>query len=170
MITTKTVLFTTIFFLNAHALSAPRIDELSWQLLEATEFADIERMTLLINEGADVNFFEEKYGQPYRGGSVLFWAIASKSVEAVKLLLDAGADPNQWFQLAIIRSYPLSFAICMHAPIEMIKDLIAAGADVNAENLFPLDLVKYYYPTQLELAKAVYYPEAVELLQQAGAK
>lgn len=175
MIYKKTALFISLIVFNSYnayacALSAKQAtlatDKLSGQLMEAAKRADIQSMTSLINAGADVNF-ETEWDQPHCGEPVLGFAIASKSPQAVKLLLDAGANPNRWMNAGFlnIRVHSLlSYAIGIHAPIEIVRDLITAGADVNRKTLI------YGNVKPLDVAKAVYYPEAVELLLQAGAK
>jgi hypothetical protein len=172
----KTALFISVIILNSYnvlacALSAcdvplQRAASLSWQLLEAAESADIQSMTSLINAGADVNF-ETEWDQPHCGQPVLGFAIKSKSAKAVKLLLDAGANPNRWMEAGFLKiriHSLLSYAIGIHAPIEIVRDLITAGADVNRKTLI------FGKVGPLDVAKAFYYPEAVELLLKAGAK
>lgn len=60
---------------------------------------DIAQVAELIDQGADVNFMENphryQFGVKYRGNTLLLTAVMyQNSVDMVKLLLDAGANPN----------------------------------------------------------------------------
>jgi len=61
-------------------------------LYEVLDGYDLKYIRLLIELGADVNW------KPYDGCGVLFAAYVSRSADAVKLLLDSGANPNFLFR------------------------------------------------------------------------
>lgn len=61
--------------------------ELNYALLRASESGNIEMMELLLKKGANPNFKHE-----FHCGTCLGGAIASKSLEAVNLLVDNGAS------------------------------------------------------------------------------
>ena len=140
-------------------------------LMFAAETGNITHMQKLINEGADVNAVEG-WDQPRMGYPVLRYAIDSKSVESVKLLLKYGADANNHTTSPIIhtsrrhanvRNLPLlSHAIYSNAHIEIVQLLIEHGADVNEKTISnewtPLMIAAYIGNTQ-----------AAQVLMQAGA-
>lgn len=63
-------------------------------LMDASERGDVKLMRKLISEGADVNAIYDR-DQPRMGYPVLRFAIESKSIPAVELLLKHGANPNE---------------------------------------------------------------------------
>lgn len=76
------------------------------------------------------------------GGTALFTALFMKKVEAVKFLLEHGADPQMTIEGD--KSTPLHIAV-EHANAECVKLLLCHGASpqaVNAHNETPLSLAK----------------------------
>jgi ankyrin repeat protein len=140
-------------------------------LMCAAEKGDVKRMQKLIKEGADVNAVYER-DQPRMGYPVLRFAIDSKSIPAVELLLKHGANPNEHTTSPImhrkrpsanVRNLPLlSHAIASHAPYRIVKLLIDYGADTNQKTVFNewTPLMVAAYATNLN---------AVELLLKTGA-
>lgn len=133
---------------------------------------------LLINAGAEIDatlYFPDMYHQSV---PVIAFAIDSKSLEMVKLLLDAAAQ--QWPETHgnLTNSFieydfegdrnrrVLHHAILIHAPIEIIKLLIEKGAQVNGT-----DWTNWHYPdtTPLMAAAKTGYTEAAKVLLEAGA-
>jgi ankyrin repeat protein len=111
-------------------------------LMEAAEHADLKKMRYLIKQGASVNDVEG-CDWPHAGKPVLRYAIDSRSLEAVYLLLENGANPNDITESPIINPNPLekkanirnlsllSHAINSHAPIEIVIELIQYGAHLD---------------------------------------
>lgn len=141
-------------------------------LMKAAEKADIEKMRTLMADGADVNAL---YGcdQPHAGRPVLRFAIDSHSVEAVALLIDAGADLD-WMTtspLILGKQHPantrnlslLSHAIRTKAPVEIIRLLLASGVSVDGTSTVHSNW------TALMVAAYTGYTDAVVVLLKAGA-
>ena len=93
-------------------------DEMLKDLHEASEKGNLKEVKFLISIGADVN------GTRLCGGRPLISAIIGHNNDVVKLLLDAGADPNN----AVFT--PLRWAV-FEGNIEVIKMLLDSGADPN---------------------------------------
>ena len=79
----------------------------------------------MIDHGADVNAVNN------RGQTALWFACADGQEGFVKILLDAGADPNITDNL---KDSSLHSAINGHCSIDTVKEIIAHGAHVNAVN------------------------------------
>lgn len=148
-------------------------------LMFAAQHGNTEIMKQLIQAGADVHA-ASGVEQPHVGKPVLRYAIDSGSVQAVNVLLDAGADPNGITESPIIvekgpsnanvrNLILLSYAINSHAPIEIIKTLIAHGAEIHSVNRAAPGNLYYTYWTPLMLAAFRGYDQAVLALLDAGA-
>jgi len=114
-------------------------------LLRATDVADVARVKQLIAQGANVNAHDE------HGRTALMSAVRKGQREIVRMLLDAGADPN------LQTSYgatALSMASGHHPDI--VRMLLDAGADVDKGK----GLVQAAWYGQLEI---------VRMLLKAGA-
>ncbi len=105
-------------------------------LHQAAHAGDVESIRLLIGKGADVNALDKK------GDSALMGAAGSGSVGAVRLLLSKGArvnvartsyQINKHGQLALVKLTALMVAAPYGSP-ELVKELVDAGADVNARD------------------------------------
>lgn len=143
-------------------------------LMLAAQDGNIKEMKKLISAGANVNAI---YGceQPHAGNPVLRYAIDSRSLEAVALLIAAGANINGATESPIVihnKSFLpqlhvrnislLAHAIRIHAPLEIIKTLIESGAHLESH-------VLSYGWTSLMVAAYVGNIEAVYCLLEAGA-
>jgi TonB family protein len=91
-------------------------------LMRAAWKADIGQLSALIASGSDVNQTDAS------GWSALMYAAASDSSEPVKLLLKAGANPNQ---VSLRGDTPLSASASGGA---WDDELVRAGANVNSQN------------------------------------
>lgn len=142
-------------------------------LMEAAQRADLKAMQGLIKQGADVNAVcgQEDF---HAGSPVLRYAIDSGSLEAVRILLAAGANPNNLtespliyddtFCHANVRNLSmLSHAVNSGAPIAIIQELIKYGAHSDGT---PKTMGDW---SSLMIASFRGYKEAVIVLLQAGA-
>jgi ankyrin repeat protein len=165
----------TIFVINSNSEATEFLDLCGYTetpLMKATKIADIQEMYNLIQAGENVNAV---YGSdfPHAGDPVLVYAINSKSLEAVTILLKAGANPNDFTNSSSMiyeadtymncRNVPLlSHAIMIKSPMNIITALIRSGANPNLRGMSgqwtPLMVAAYHG-----------YTEAVKVLLSAGA-
>ncbi len=107
---------------------------------------------------------------PEMGYYPLAGAIYADSYKGVKLLLEAGANPNILFTAPLIfndsnyntlNTHPLAYAICRGVDIKIIKLLIDYGADINRpHNPFS----EKYLLTPLMLADIMGNKKVIDLL------
>src|SRR6516164_8362119 len=140
-------------------------------LMAAARSGHVEAATVLLEAGADINAKEQFGGQSAR-----MWAAAQSQPGMVKLLASKGADLNtrgtihQWERKVITEPRPKDmnkggFTPLLYAAregcVECVKNLIAAGADLNLEDP---DRV-----TPLNMALFNLHFEAAAALVKAGA-
>lgn len=85
----------------------------------------VDTMTVLLDAGAEIN--EQDIGS---SGSALIAAIINSEHDAVKLLLERGADPS--LRGGMMYQYPIIAAARLWSDKDEVQQLIDAGADVNA--------------------------------------
>jgi ankyrin repeat protein len=155
-----------------HSLNEPGEEQLSALYGAAGQARDPEMTRLLLVAGANPNDGESLY---HSVGSMecmrlllehgarpcsntLANAIAHANLEAVRLLLAYGADPNE---AGAQRISPLLFAIRLRRPAEIVKTLLDAGSDPSART--PEGQRAYKYALLAGL------PNIAALLEQVGA-
>ena len=140
-------------------------------LMKAASKGDIHSMKKLIAKNANVNAVAWR-DQPCGGKPVLRYAIDGGSVKAVKLLIKAGANVNEFTENHIIHPerkqanernlFLLASAINSCASINIIRELINGNADVNKGAL-----IGDWTPLMIASYKG--HSEAVKELLKAGA-
>ena len=131
----------------------------------AASIGEVETMRLLLAKGADPEAINGK------GETPIVLATKSKQVEAVRLLIQKRVDVNvattfynvvRHGPIALVKLTPLHRAAAF-GPLEMVRELLKAGADVNARDSRAL--------TPLIFAVATEYPapQILQTLLQAGA-
>jgi ankyrin repeat protein len=125
-------------------------------LVEAVADNDLKAVTALLAQGADANV-KSNVGVP-----VLLVAIRRESAPSVEALLKRGADPN-------VRNVDTDFTPILEAigQVDIVKLLLAAGADVNATSRKGDDLLRGMTP--LMLAALDGSEDLVQLLVDKGA-
>jgi ankyrin repeat protein len=157
----------TVTLLLAKGANARNADRAGFTALQmAPNFADCERVNLLLKAGADVNSFNTFAGQVKNGpiGLVhltpLMVAAPYGDAETVSTLLKAGARVND---ADIRKMNPLMLAIATdQAKPATVRQLIAAGADVNAKDRNG--------ESALDWARKFRDPEILSILESAGAR
>ena len=110
-----------VILLLASTVAAQDAGSLSEQFYTAIRANDLTKLQAMLATGADPNVKE-----PRGGATPLMYAASVGSAEAMKLLLDRGADPN-------IRNSSQSTALMWSATdIKKIRLLLDRGAEVNA--------------------------------------
>jgi ankyrin repeat protein len=108
----------------------------------------------LLSKGADVNQVGKNRGR----FTALTGAVSSGNRDVVRRLLEAGADPNHWYQGGLT---PVLEAAA-NGDIPMLELLLAHGGDPTAET--------EQGKTAVSLAEEYKHPEAADWLRQHGAR
>lgn len=108
----------------------------------------------LLAKGADVNQVSKTRGRL----TALTGAVSSGHRDVVGRLLDAGADPNHWYQGGLTPVLEAAFG----GNVPILELLVAHGGDLTAET--------EQGKTAIALAEANQHPEAVEWLRAHGAR
>lgn len=106
-----------------YATDAKGRTALSW----ATARAQLDDMKLLIARGSLLDTMD------INGRSILLNAVDSSNNEGLRIILEAGANPNPVVPEGLFRSSPL-IAAGIGSKLEMIKLLIEFGAEIDATN------------------------------------
>jgi ankyrin repeat protein/cytochrome c551/c552 len=131
----------------------------------AATIGEVETMRLLLAKGADAGAVNAK------GETPIILATKSKRPEAVRLLIEKRVDVNvastsfntvRHGPIAMIKLTPLHRAAAF-GPVEMVRDLLKAGAEVNCRDSRGLT------PLMFSVATEYQSPEIVKALLQAGA-
>ena len=108
----------------------------------------------LLSKGADVN----QIGKNPAKFTALTGAVAARHPKLAKRLLEAGADPNYWYE----GGYTPVLEAAAHGDIPMLELLVLHGGDVTAETV--------QGTTAVALALENKHPEAADWLKSHGAK
>jgi ankyrin repeat protein len=127
-------------------------------LLTSVYDDDLEIIQALIATGIDVNSYREKGVWHENGRTALLIAIREGHLGIVKILLEAGADPNLIDEDSGIT--PLISAV-RGQYIEIIRLLLQAGAKINDKDSNG--------KTALDVAKKIKNSEIIRLLKEAEA-
>ncbi len=163
------ILSTVIAFSALHADYEP-FGPVEQCIKEAIQAGDIKDLHYYIAQRPDLDQ-QECHGQAHMGKTLLSYAINSRSVQAVAILLKAGACVEIQSDLPVqvaaqlkTRFLPhLSYAIAVGASLEMIKILIKYSKDLNICDL-------YYDRTPYEIARYYKRADVMRVLEKAGAK
>lgn len=120
---------------NLTSYTNPKFDYNRWHegiydvspLYVAAYYTDLEILQLLLSAGAEVNFVSTS------GDTPLTMATRSGNLAKVKLLIAHGANPNLYRRGVALSGIPLFWAV-FQGELEMVKELLKQGADVNAKN------------------------------------
>lgn len=118
------------------------------RLINAVEASDLPEAQALLDQGLDIN------ARSPHGWTGLLTAARSEP-GIVKLLLDRGADPN----LPSIFGYTPLMRAAGHGAVEIVRLLLAAGAD--------LDAVDNKGQSALDMAYAERFPATAALIEEA---
>lgn len=112
---------------RARHMSAAKLfdSQLQIDLAKAAATGDTNRMSLLITQGADVNF------EGHNGMKPLFWALINQNINGFTFLLDRGADPNAIVNVQPICDNALTLAAALDKP-RYLQELLAHGANPNS--------------------------------------
>jgi ankyrin repeat protein len=127
-------------------------------LAQACENGDLEVLEIVIDSGEDLNEDIEHKGHT----SALGVAAYNGQTNAVRLLLDAGADPNL-SSIAGRFGSPLAAACWHEGGEDIVALLLRAGADPNSE------LPCGSFPDAFSAALYFEYPGSIALMLHAGA-
>lgn len=127
-----------------------RLKAPEYSLYTAITKNNYEISKMLLEYGIEINFM-------HSGGTVLYWAAQEKNFEGVKILLEAGANPEI---KAINNMTPLVISVQEHH-FNITKLLIEAGANIEETNGLGA--------TPLYLASYFGYDDIVKLLLDHGA-
>lgn len=105
--------------------------------MSSKEHENLKNISQLLRQGADVNFGFTIAGK--RGITPLMIAVRYDSPEAIQILLDHGADPNQADETG---KTPLMDAINTNSEnsVYIASLLVRAGANINQKNNFGIPL------------------------------
>ena len=115
-------------------------ENLSQELIEASQKGQVKRIRELVEKGADLNTTAGK------GHTPLITAMYCKQLQSVRALIKAGADVNQRCDVGPRSDTPLSLAAGIN-DAKCLDLLLKSGADVNVRDVYQrtalMDLMNY---------------------------
>jgi ankyrin repeat protein len=143
------VLLTLVAPYFQHAFAGRRQEILNRQLLGAALEGDQPAVLRLLSAGAEVNGCNERFN------TALYYAVRTRNLSLVNVLLESGANPNQQVrgepELSMgdeVRA-PLSYAVQKN-DLAIARRLLEAGADPNSSHVL-FDCVERGQEPMLEL-------------------
>ena len=135
--------------------------------MAALEAGDLVELCQLLSSGADLNSPGRKITLSWLPSHVpsypLIWAVDMNKPEAVRLLLDSGADPNICCEFVFESQACWLRPLCHTIDPHIVSMLLDAGADVNAQQ-------RSIFGAQTALLQSIYAtPSYGELLIERGA-
>ena len=129
-------------------------------LYPAIKRCDLEKVKLLTEHGADINYSNFEYGP------VIAYAISQECIDIVKYLVSQGADPAMTYTNGYSysgKSYSLLNAAVGNKNTEISEYLIEQGADINTQTDSVSDLPLIFVALRAENI------ELIKLLIEKGA-
>jgi ankyrin repeat protein len=120
--------------------------ELDKMLIEAALYGDVDKMSILIDRGANVN------GVAFEAWTPLTRAASAGQLEAVKLLVARGADVNRGTGDNSSQSLSPLFFAAAHGHINMVRFLVEKGGHLRLDPVLKasfLELVRSYKNDEL---------------------
>lgn len=138
-------------------------------LIVAVNNGKAEAVKTLLDHGANIDFMVTSDGSPstFLPGSPLHSAVQSNDMSMFRLLLERGAKPDLPTPTAGLT--PLHLASYLKSPesTEMVKELLARGADPNRKTTLPPPDTRHLIRTAVEFALVT--PFEIALQNEAGA-
>lgn len=148
-----------------NCVTRPTIMPVQSPLLRPIFRGERQLIKSLVKAGADVNYHSKSLNGSarYCNSTPLNYAIESKDLDTITLLLEAGAKVNKRCPYMTPCNSPLKAAIKEKSP-EIITCLLKAGADVNGDRDPP-----HYRHSPLQLAAKLGNLDVLDCLLEAGA-
>lgn len=124
---------------------------------DATTRGEIDKVRLLVREGADVNA-KDKFSQ-----TALMYASRVGNIDLVRLLVESGADLNT----AAKHNLSALMLAVINGHAEVVRILIESGADLTIRG--GKGAIGFYDKTAMVLARERGQEMVINLLQEAGA-
>ena len=135
--------------------------------MTAMKSDDLKEIRHLLSSGADMNSPGRKmhlHGlMPNVQSYPLIWAVHAGNSEAVKLMLESGADPNICCEYVDVKRDCCLRPLCEAGRPDILIMLLDAGAEVNAQ-------MRSVWDTETALLRAAHFqPSFGQLLIEGGA-
>ena len=135
--------------------------------MAASKSGDLEEIRHLLSSGADINspgpemYLRDRI--PNMQSYPLIWAVYAGNSEAVKLMLENGADPNICCEYVDVKRDCCLRPLCEAGRPDILTMLLDAGAEINVQ-------MRSVWDTETALLRAVHFqPSIGRLLIERGA-